>query len=122
METGKLANNLLNYVNFIHRVIKFTGPPSPVELPDLVNSLTCHLFAELDNLAEYVKNPSSCSFDRWETFLSSQKGGALKSKLAQTTTKHKMFHVVNDIYSKELSEELIREGICRLMGELKEGE
>lgn len=43
-ETTKFANNLINYARFLHRVIKFTGPPCVVELPDLVNALTCHLY------------------------------------------------------------------------------
>lgn len=56
---------MLSYLKFLHRIIKFISPPCDVELPDLLNSLTCHLLNELDIYLEYVKNPALCVLDKW---------------------------------------------------------
>jgi hypothetical protein len=52
------ANNSINYVKFMHRVLKFIEGPTGVDLSRLAASITREMFREMDRLRELLEGAS----------------------------------------------------------------
>jgi hypothetical protein len=109
---------MINYIRFLHRVINFITPPCVAEVAGLSNALTSHWFAEMDTYSEYERNTAVCMLDRWEHFLASQKGAVFKSKLKKYKRKYAIFHTCSEGLPREMTEELIKEGIRQIVNKV----
>lgn len=104
------AANMISYVKFIHRVIKFISNPTEIPLRDLQISLIKYLFNEIETIRRLVETEGT--FDQvqgWKEFVKSEQcDKIINQPLKLLTKKYKMFHVlpknefVLDIYKQQL--------------------
>lgn len=112
------VSNWINYVKFLHRVVKFVSIAAPVDLQDIQRNIVKCMFDEIQQLhttLDSTDKEPKC--EQWKEFMQSQKSQFVRKKLKKYENKYKMFHEASPSASK-LDPKHVLDSINKLINHL----